>query len=191
MARKKNTVKSAPNSLRQALLAVKTAILNFSPEHILSLSYDPSSKAMTVKDIPANLESQFTLGESGGGGALKGKIRVKIVNNSNDTITPSTEGQSSPSVALYIDGGLYSSSSYSEEIAPNSESYADYVVIGYQNGDSNSWTTDAMYMVTSSGTFEVGTITQLVNCVSDYSEIQITDPTLEASCTIEYLGVQH
>ena len=56
MARKKNTVKSAPNSLRQALLAVKTAILNFSPEHILSLSYDPSSKAMTVKDIPANLE---------------------------------------------------------------------------------------------------------------------------------------
>lgn len=88
MARKKNTVKSAPNSLRQALLAVKTAILNFSPEHILSLSYDPSSKAMTVKDIPANLESQFTLGESSGGDSAVFK-KLTIVNNRSGNATTS------------------------------------------------------------------------------------------------------
>lgn len=66
MAKKKNIVKSSPNSLRQALLPTKTALLNFSPEHILTIDYDPASKVTTVKDIPANLESQFTLGEGGG-----------------------------------------------------------------------------------------------------------------------------
>lgn len=84
MAKKKNTVKS----LRQALLQAKTAILNFSPEHILAVSYDPSSKATIVKDIPANLESQFTLGESGGGGSAVFK-NLTIINNRTGNATTS------------------------------------------------------------------------------------------------------
>lgn len=185
MARKKNIVKSAPNSLRQALLAVKTAILNFSPEHILFLSYDPSSKAMTVKDIPANLESQFTLGESGGGEALKGKIKVKMVNNSTVPINPSAVYQER--FLLYIDGGLYEAPLSSEEIAPNSESYVDYVFFGYRDGDDMIYQVDSDDMK-STGGVTTETITQLVNCsVSNVSEITIIDPTLEASCTVTYI----
>lgn len=88
MAKKKNTVKS----LRQALLQAKTAILNFSPEHILAISYDPSSKATIVKDIPANLESQFMLGEGGEGAKFR---KITLINNRN------TLGNANDYAAMY------------------------------------------------------------------------------------------
>lgn len=88
MAKRKNAVKSGLNQLRQALLDIKTAIIHFSDDHIVSIGYDPSSKATIVKDIPANLESQFTLGESGGGSSAVFK-NLTIINNRTGNATTS------------------------------------------------------------------------------------------------------
>lgn len=88
MAKRKNAVKSGLNQLRQALLDVKTAIIHFSDDHIVSIGYDPSSKATVVTDIPQNLSSQFVLGEGGGGGSAVFK-NLTIINNRTGNATAS------------------------------------------------------------------------------------------------------
>jgi len=173
MAKKKNAVKSAPNPLRQALLAVKTAILNFSPEHILSLSYDPSSKAMTVKDIPANLESQFTLGESGGGSFNNKKISITLINN-----TGSLQMWESPYLipeSGYVTKGIV-------EIAGHSQIVQDVMIpMSDETYYFDLPTVNPGVTVTASN---------LVNCTFEFSggnqDLVVTDPTMDASVTLTY-----
>lgn len=89
MAKKKTAVKTpvlkAP-ILRQALSAVKTAIINFSPAHILFVSYNPASKETVVRDIPENLESQFILGQSAGGNTLSPKLTVTMTVHNDSAV---------------------------------------------------------------------------------------------------------
>lgn len=125
----------------------------------------------------------------GGGSSLKGKIKVKIVNNSTSPIMPYAVNQELPLFALLIDGGIYNSTFDFESsiILPNSEAYVDYICIGNLNGDVIEWKVHTNKMVLGQASVQTKTITELVNCVADgLDQIEITDPTIEASCTIEY-----
>lgn len=131
-------------------------------------------------------------GEGGGvGEALKGKIRVKIVNSSTSSIVPFTADQTLATIALYIDGGIYCAPLSFEEsiIMPNSHAYADYIFIGNNDGERTLWKALTNEMVTSQNPVRMKTVTELVNCTLLSDQIVLTDPTLEASCTIEYEDV--
>lgn len=47
-----------------------TSVTRFSADHILRTSYNPTTKAVVLEDVPAGLKSEFTLGESGGGSVM-------------------------------------------------------------------------------------------------------------------------
>lgn len=56
----------------------------FSADHIIRTKYNPSTKAVVMEDIPAGLKSEFTLGESGGGGVSNTILTMNVVNNSGE-----------------------------------------------------------------------------------------------------------
>ena len=186
MARKKNAVKSAQNSLRQALLAVKTAILNFSPEHILSLSYDPSSKAMTVKDIPANLESQFTLGESGGGSLdLHPKITMNVTVEGNSTYMINN--------AITVNGEDAWVVIQGNNVLIEIESLGADNIVNFNDGETKEVTcfvpfdssAVAVYsLMPERGNLEDIIFTNCVNCTGAQGILEITDHTQDASADV-------
>jgi len=185
MAKKKNAVKSAPNPLRQALLAVKTATLNFSPEHILSLSYDPSSKAMTVKDIPANLESQFTLGESGGGSLdLHPKItmNVTVEGNSTSMINNAIIGSDDTWVVIQGNNVLIEIESLGADNIVNFNDGETKEVTCFVPFDTSSL---AVYtLIPERGNLQDITFANCVNCTGTQGVLEITDHTQDASADV-------
>jgi len=184
MAKKKNAVKSAPNSLRQALLAVKTAILNFSPEHILFLSYEPSSKAMTVKDIPANLESQFTLGESGGGSLdLHPKVTMNVTVQGNSTWMINN--------ALIVNDGW--AVIQGNNFVTDAESLDADNIVNFNDRETkevtcfvpfNSSAAVVVNLIPEHGNLRNITVTNCVNCTGAQGVLEITDYTQDASADV-------
>lgn len=174
MAKRKNAVKSGLNQLRQALLDVKTAIIHFSDDHIVSIGYDPSSKATVVTDIPQNLSSQFVLGEeSGGGSLLNKKISITVINN-----TGSLKMWESPYLipeSGYVTTGIV-------EIAGHSQIVQDVMIP----------MSDETYYFDLPKVNPGATVTasNLVNCTFEFSggnqDLVVTDPTMDASVTLTY-----
>ena len=174
MAKKKNTVKSAPKSLRQALSAVKTAIIHFSEDHIIAIGYNPTSKETIVSDIPQNLSSQFVLGEeSGGGSLLNKKISITVINN-----TGSLQMWESPYLipeSEYVTYGIV-------EIAGHSQIVQDVMIpMSDETYYFDLPTVNPGVTVTASN---------LVNCTFEFSggnqDLIVTDPTMDASVTLTY-----
>lgn len=179
MAKKKNTVKSAPKSLRQALSAVKTAIIHFSEDHIVAIGYNPTSKETIVSDIPQNLSSQFILGEeSGGGSILNKKISITVINNLSGMITW-TSGYFIPESGYVTDGTI--------EIAGNSQIVQDLMIPMTIN---NVFYYELPLINT---TYNTVVASNLVNCTFDYDgqnqDLVVTDPTMDASVTLTYSHV--
>ena len=179
MAKRKNTVKSAPKSLRQALSAVKTAIIHFSEDHIVAIGYNPTSKETIVSDIPQNLSSQFILGEeSGGGSILNKKISITVINNLSGMITW-TSGYFIPESGYVTDGTI--------EIAGNSQIVQDLMIPMTIN---NVFYYELPLINTTKNTVVAS---NLVNCTFDNDgqnqDLVVTDPTMDASVTLTYSHV--
>lgn len=182
MAKKKNTVKSAPKSLRQALSAVKSAIIHFSEDHVVAIGYNPTSKETIVSDIPQNLSSQFVLGEGGGGSSATPLVDIHVVNNSNNNIYLLYEG---------IVNNIYS---FVVGTAISSTQSEDITAIATDSNDPNSvWSLNGPCTDSSGyeGQILPFTISDAENCSYDsasygYPCIKITDPSQNASCTITY-----
>lgn len=175
MAKKKTAVKTpvlkAP-ILRQALSAVKTAIINFSPSHILFVSYNPSSKDTIVTDIPQNLTSQFVLGEGGGSDVKVITIAVTYINNSNSSKTLQYQVYVEDNELKYGDKVLLAgATAVYDLLALYSENEQKYLVSSLQ------------YSLDSSDV-----LSSLINCTYDESWywLEITDPTQPASCTVTF-----
>lgn len=178
MAKRKNAVKSGLNQLRQALLDVKTAIIHFSDDHIVSIGYDPSSKATVVTDIPQNLSSQFTLGEGGGGGnSATPVLDVTITNNDEHECSFSGD-------FICIENNKYSShTGWGNPINPNQSEEFLVPVVSYDSGSSYLFYLPSPY--DSSVTIR---LLDAVNCTYDENNtaLSITDPSENASCTVIY-----
>ena len=186
MAKRKNAVKSGLNQLRQALLQAKTAILNFSPEHILAVSYDPSSKATIVKDIPANLESQFTLGE-GGGGSLD--LHPKL------TMNVTVQGNS----AWMVNNALMIKDYWAVIQGNNFVTDVEYLdadsIVNFNNGDTkvvtcvlplDMLTLGVYHLIPERGFLQTFAFSNCVNCNGNDQRgtLVITDYTQDASADV-------
>lgn len=172
MAKKKNTVKSAPKSLRQALSAVKTAIIHFSEDHIVAIGYNPTSKETIVSDIPQNLSSQFILGEESGGGSFNNKkISITIINNAYRA----WESHYFISENGYVEYGAL-------ELLADSQIVQDVMIP----------MSDETYYFDLPMIYNGETVTpsNLVNCTFNYDgqnqDLVVTDPTMDASVTLTY-----
>ena len=177
MAKRKNAVKSAPKSLRQALSAVKTAIIHFSEDHIVAIGYNPTSKETIVSDIPQNLSSQFVLGEESGGGSFNNKkISITIISNLSYMFMW-TENY------FISENGYVSSGTI--EIPENSQIVRD-LMIPISIDSPNYYF--GLPMINPYTNTVVAS--DPVNCTFNFSGgeqyLVVTDPTMDASITLTY-----
>lgn len=178
MAKKKNTIKSSQKTLRQALLSVKTAIIHFSEDHIVSIWYNPSSKETVVTDIPQNLSSQFTLGESGGS-APTPVLDVKLV------ITEESPDVTLISATYVITNNIYDYVQWTgDPIAPGEY---HYLLPVFYNGNEDTGYESYLPFATSDSYY--GESSDLNNCTIQDAVVTVTDPTQNASITITFDAV--
>jgi len=179
MAKKKTAVKTpvlkAP-ILRQALSAVKTAIINFSPSHILFVSYNPSSKDTTITDIPQNLTSQFVLGQ-GSGIQLSPKVTATVVNPTNSSMQVVSDTD-----PVLVDDHLERLCPYTVEANGEIEIILVIPKVWFKGESAYAYKVNG---INSSDFSYYGVISDTVNMAFvDGIGMAVTDPTQDASCTI-------
>lgn len=175
MAKKKNTVKSALNSLRQALTVIKTATVRFSADHVIAIGYNPTTKETIVSDIPQNLTSSFILGEGGGGSDVNvHSIDVTYVNTSE------TYQKTLENMIIIEDNEILGAT---RNLDPSGTAMFKTLTLLVNNKYG------AQVVYNPGGT---DVISNAVNCSydSDLRMMVITDPTQPASCTISVTGTR-
>lgn len=192
MAKKKNAVKSALNSLRQALTVIKTAIIRFSAEHVLAISYNPTTKETIVTDVPQNLRSQFVLGEGGGSAELHPKLTFNI--------TPHNSGAAVPNGVIYLpednavleDGCLvvmHADMSDYMTIILAENTGTGTAILSSVNEEGQTYSSVNVnilaYSTEQDKNITSVTASNPVNCAYDNGVITITDYTKDASIDIE------
>lgn len=170
MAKKKKTIKSSTKTLRQALLSVKTAIIHFSEDHIVSIWYNPSSKETVVTDIPQNLSSQFTLGEGGGSSFSNPKLTINAVTE----LLGGYITQSYSAIEI-VDDELVLGIEHTVDGQETIEYYIPHV---YYDGMDDY----AVDFFCTDGTTSIE-YSDFVNCTVENNVIYVTDPTQDASVT--------
>lgn len=180
MAKKKTASKKAPKSLRQAVMEFKTAIINFSSDHQLFIAYNPDSGETYIADEPAQLQSNFILGEESGS-SITPVITFTAVNDTEGDLYFSTPPYS-------VENSNVKELSYSYTVPTNSSDTIDLLGVGILDDDNYVFGCSAM-----SGDYS-GEITasNAVNCTYDdnNNRIIVTDPGANASITITYHNYQ-
>ena len=138
-----------------------TSVTRFSADHILRTSYNPTSKAVVLEDVPAGLKSEFTLGESGGG-ISNPILTINCINSINPTVF----------LVYIIEDGILK---HVEDVVDPDETKAVETIAIY-DGDWGKY----LYYFAESGE---GTVSDLSNCTVDNGMAIITDPTEPASFT--------
>lgn len=191
MAKKKNAVKSALNSLRQALTVIKTAIIRFSAEHVLAISYNPTTKETTVTDVPQNLSSQFILGEGGGSAELHPELTLNVSPHNSDANVLNGVICLPENAAVLEDGCLVVLENISEYITtiPDENTGTGTVILSAVQEDGQTLSTIAVnflvYSTDQDKRIVTVTASNPVNCSYDEGFITITDITKEASIDLD------
>lgn len=191
MAKKKNAVKSALNSLRQALTVIKTAIIRFSAEHVLAISYNPTTKETTVTDVPQNLSSQFILGEGGGSAELHPKLTLKVSPHNSDANVLNGVICLSESIAVLEDGCLVVLDDIGEykTTITDENTGTGTVILSAIREDGQTYLDIAVNMVVFSTDeaklIDTVTASNPVNCSFDNGFVTITDITKDASIDLD------
>ena len=195
MAKKKNAVKSALNSLRQALTVIKTAIVRFSADHVLAIGYNPTTKETIVTDIPQNLSSSFVLGEGGGSAELHPKVTLNITPHNTGAVVLNGViclTEDAPEIGVLEDGCLISVtneiSNYLVTVQENETGTGTIILPVVKEDDNTSSEVNINNLLRSTGVgmiIDSATASNPVNCSFDTGTILITDCTKDASIDLD------
>lgn len=185
MAKKKTASKKAPKSLRQAIMQFKTAIINFSRDHQLFIAYDPDSRETYIADTPAEIYSQFILGEESGDSAPTPVITYKLI--IKDTCTDTFTSVGSTTLRLIVNG-VYKET-HIEDIGITAGNEYEWLMPVFEDSyDSGKWYfTCPVY---NDNDYTYGTPSDIVNLTpavpDDHPYYSVTDPTQNGSITVTF-----